>query len=164
MLGCGCQAPVPARREFTSRRAWGGAVLLTLLLGACDSSPVDSPADSINQLLQGRWLREYKQDDARVQRVLTLQPGGGFVEAATVFHADGTVTEHAHAGQWRYDGMNLKRKYSSFDGEKPSAPTLPYITHQIRFESRHEFVGTDNVRQREVRYHRLREGVAPLLR
>ena len=162
------QSPDLVRRN-PSGWARAGAVgligfLLSLWLSACNNPPIDSPADSVNQLLQGRWLRDYQQDDARVQRVLTLQPDGRFVEEATVFHADGAVTEHAHAGQWVYDGMNLKRKYSSFDGKKPSAPTLPYVTHQIRFESRHEFVGTDNLRRREVRYHRLREGVAPLLR
>ena len=139
-------------------------VLFCSLLGACNNPPVDSPADQVRLQLEGRWLRDYRQEDARVQRLLTLEANGRFYEQATVFHPDGAITEHAHEGQWVFDGTNLKRKYSSFDGKKPSAPTLPYITHQIRFESRQEFIGIDNVRQREVRYHRLREGLAPLLR
>ncbi|MCY7371723.1 MAG: hypothetical protein LH479_12910 [Polaromonas sp.] len=138
--------------------------MLSLLLAACGNAPEDSAADSVRQRLEGQWLRDYRQDDAEVRRWLTLQADGRFFERAKVFHADGAITEHAHEGQWVFDGTNLKRKYRSFDGKKPSAPTLPYITHQIRFESRHEFVGTDNLRRREVRYHRVREGLPALLR
>ena len=137
-----------------------GAALLIglLLLSACGDRPAESPADGVRDMLAGRWLREYHQEGAGVQRVLTMERDGRFFETARVFHADGAVTEHAHEGKWFFDGTNLKRRYTLFDGRQPSAPQLPYVTHQLSIASRHEFTGTDNLRRRQVRYQRVREG------
>lgn len=145
-----------------SRRHLGAAIALAglLLLTACGGPPDDSPVAEVQQLLVGNWLREYEQEGAHVRRLLVLEPDGHFSETARVVDARGAVTEHVHAGTWTYDGTNLKRHYTSFDGRQPSAPTLPYATFQLRFESNYEFVGTDNVRRREVRYQRVEEGAA----
>ena len=112
-------------------------------------------------LLVGSWLREYEQDDAHVRRLLELAPDGHFREMARVVDASGAVKQHAHAGEWTFDGTNLKRRYTSFDGRQPAAPTMPYATFSRRFESNREFVGTGNVRKREVRYRRVDEGTVP---
>jgi hypothetical protein len=145
-------------------RARGLLALASLLAGfflaACSSAPADSPLDAVQQQLVGSWLREYRQEGAQVRRLLVLGDDGLFTETARVVNAAGAVTDHAHAGQWTFDGTNLKRRYTSFDGKQPSAPTLPYVTYQLKFESRHEFVGTDNVRKREVRYSRVGQGTA----
>ena len=45
--------------------------------------------------------------------------------------------------------------------KKPSAPAFPYAAVEIRFESRNEFVGTDNVRKRQMRYQRVADGTLP---
>ncbi len=142
------------------RRLVAATALAALLLAACDNPPADSPADDVRQLLVGSWLREYDQEGARVRRLLVLGDDGRFRETARVVDAAGIVTDHAHAGDWTFDGTNLKRRYTSFDGKQPSAPTLPYVTYQLRFESKYAFVGTDNVRRREVRYLRVEEGAA----
>lgn len=127
------------------------------LLAACNQWQEDSQQDDIQQKLVGSWLREYDQDGARVRRLLVLGSDGQFTESAKVVMGD-AVTRHQHAGRWLYDGMNLKRHYTSFDGVQPSSPALPYATFQVRFESSREFVGTDNVRRREVRYQRVEDG------
>lgn len=142
------------------RRLALAITLAGFLLGACDSAPDDSPQEVVRQRLVGSWLRDYEQDGARVRRLLVLEPDGRFRETARVVEASGTVTQHAHAGEWTYDGTNLKRRYTSFDGKQPTAPTLPYATFALRFESNREFVGTDNVRKREVRYRRVAEDTA----
>ena len=143
-----------------SRRLVTVMALTVLLLAACHNPPADSAADDVRQLLVGGWLREYAQDGARVRRLLVLGDDGRFRETARVVDAAGIVTDHSHAGDWTFDGANLKRRYTSFDGKQPSAPTLPYVTYQLRFESKYAFVGTDNVRRREVRYQRVEEGAA----
>ena len=75
--------------------------------------------------------------------------------------ATGAVTEHRHEGFWLYDGSNLKRRYTRMDGEPPAAPVVPYATFAVTFPSKHEFVGTDHVRKRQVRYVRVEQGTAP---
>ena len=130
-------------------------LLACFMLAGCDSAPADLPVEAVQQRLVGSWLREYQQEGARVRRLLVLGPDGRFSESAEVVDAAGALTTHLHAGEWTYDGTNLKRRYTSFDGKQPSAPTLPYATFALRFESNREFVGTDNVRKREVRYQRV---------
>lgn len=136
-------------------------VLAGFLLVACDRPPNDSPDEAVRQRLVGSWLRDYVHDGTRVRRLLVLASDGHFRETARVVDVSGAVTQHAHAGEWTYDGTNLKRRYTSFDGKQPAAPTLPYATFELRFESSREFVGTDNVRKREVRYRRVAEGTMP---
>jgi hypothetical protein len=144
-----------------ARRRVGWASLLAgFFLAACSGPPADSPADAVQQQLVGSWLRDYTQDGAQVRRLLVLADDGRFLETARVVDASGAVTEHAHAGQWTFDGTNLKRRYTSFDGKQPAAPMLPYVTYQLKFESRYEFVGIDNVRKREVHYSRVQPGTA----
>lgn len=69
--------------------------------------------------------------------------------------------QHAHSGDWLFDGINLKRRYTLIDGRRPSAPTFPYAAFEIRFESRNVFIGTDNIRKRQVRYQRVADGTLP---
>lgn len=130
------------------------------MLSACNQGTDDSPEDDIQRRLVGTWLREYDQEGAHVRRLLVLGPDGNFTESARVVATDGMVTLHSHAGHWLFDGMNLKRHYTSFDGKKPSSPVLPFATFQVNFESNREFVGTDNVRKRKLRYLRVEDGAA----
>lgn len=147
-------------RLSAPRRSLAVAIAMAgFLLVACDRPPADSFDEAVRRRLVGSWLREYEQDGARVRRLLVLAPDGHFRETARVVDASGAVMLHAHAGEWTYDGTNLKRRYTSFDGKQPAAPTMPYATFELRFESNREFVGIDNVRKREVRYQRVGEGM-----
>ncbi|MEO7546947.1 MAG: hypothetical protein ABIT82_00865 [Ramlibacter sp.] len=133
---------------------------LALALGAagCDSAPADSPAQQTQQRLVGTWLREFQEDGVQVRRVLVLDADLHFRESVRITDAAGKVTEHHHAGEWLYDGTNLKRRYTRMDGEQPSAPLVPYATFEISFPTKAEFVGIDRVRRREVRYQRVVDG------
>lgn len=146
-----------SRRLLLSALGFPG---LAVVLAACGQEPADSADDDIQQRLIGTWLREYQQEGARVRRLLVLGPDGNFTESARVVDAAGLQTLHNHAGHWLYDGMNLKRHYTSFDGKQPSSPVLPYATFQVKFESSRAFIGTDNVRRRAVRYERVEDGAA----
>ena len=135
-------------------------MFVSFFLVACTDPPADSPVEAVQQQLVGSWLREYTQEGARVRRLLVLGEDGLFTETARMVDATGAVTDYAHAGQWTFDGTNLKRRYTSFNGKQPAAPTLPYVTYQLKFESKYEFIGTDNIRKREVRYSRVAPGTA----
>ncbi|MES2190689.1 MAG: hypothetical protein V4454_11230 [Pseudomonadota bacterium] len=158
-------SPLESTRKACTSHARRQALLLmgvatAVLMAACGQGTLDSPDEEIQQRLTGSWLREYDQEGAHVRRLLVLEADGHFTESARVVDKAGQVTVHSHAGNWLFDGMNLKRHYTSFDGKKPSSPVLPYATFQVRFESSREFVGTDNLRRREVRYQRVEDGAA----
>ena len=144
------------------RRGLVAALGLALfVLTGCDSPPGESSAEAVQQRLAGSWMREYEQEGSKIRRLLVLKADGHFQETARVVDAGGAVTQHVHEGDWLFDGTNLKRKYTLMDGIKPSAPTVPFATFEIRFESNREFVGIDNLRKREVRYQRVAEGSLP---
>jgi hypothetical protein len=140
-----------------------GMALVCLLLTACDNGPsgppagiaTDSAAESVQQELVGSWVREYQQKDVRARRLLVLEPDGSFREMVRITDGKGAITEHSHEGTWLYDGTNFKRKYTRMDGKPPSRLNLPFAAFQLKFESRNEFVGIDNVHKNEVRYRRV---------
>ncbi len=142
------------------RHLWLG-ILCAAAVGACMGPPADSPADDVRLKLPGTWLREHGEGGVKVRRILVLEPDGQFSEQVRIVDAGGAVTEQSHAGRWTFDGINLKRKYSLMDGKPPSAPTIPFATFALKLASKNEFVGTDNVRRREVRYQRVPAGTVP---
>jgi hypothetical protein len=149
------QASLPTRRYCL-------VALLAGMAGAgCDGPPHDSPVQDVQQRLVGTWLRDYAEDGVKVRRVLVLEADGHFRETSRVTGPDAAQAEFAHAGDWLFDGTNLKRRYTSIDGRQPSAPSAPFATFEIRFPSRNEFVGIDRVRKREVAYRRVPEGTQP---
>ena len=137
--------------------------LASLLLVACDNgatslsagAPADSAQQEVSEQLQGTWLREYAEGGFRVRRILVLEPDSRFSERVRITDTSGVVTEHRHEGTWLYDGTNLKRKYTSMDGRPPSRLNLPFAAFELKFESRNEFVGIDNVHKNQVRYRRV---------
>ena len=140
---------------------------VALVLASHDRQPADDPetaaqtsqpaAQEIDavQRLPGTWLREHDEQGVRSRRLLRLEPGGSFSEQVRIESASGEVSEHDHAGTWFFDGTNLKRKYSQMNGRSPSRLNLPFVTFEIRFETRNEFVGVDHIHRNTVRYRRV---------
>jgi hypothetical protein len=145
----------------TLRQCAFALITAVVLLGACGNPPDDSPQRRTEERLVGTWLREYRDEATTVRRILVLEPDGHFRELAAASAAGAGVTEYEHAGEWTFDGTNLKRRYTRMDGKLPSAPTVPFATFELRFASRDEFVGVDNVHRREVRYRRVTDGTLP---
>lgn len=113
-------------------------------------------AEQTAELLPGTWLREYEpQDGINVRRLLVLQADGAFREVSRVTDASGQATEFVNEGTWLFDGINLKRKYTSMNGKPPSRLNLPFATFAIVFETRNEFAGVDHIHGRRIRYQRV---------
>lgn len=138
-------------------------VLAGIFLAGCDNTatsastgaPTDSAEAAIQQDLQGSWLREYEEGSVRARRLLVLDANGSFREMVRITDKAGAVTGHQHEGTWLYDGTNLKRKYTSMDGKPPSRLNLPFAAFEVKFVSKNEFFGIDNVHHNEVRYRRV---------
>ena len=139
------------------RRAF--SLLLAALSSGCDS-PIDQTSE-VRERLVGTWLRGYEQEGTRIRRVLVLEADGRFIEKSRSLGPREVGIRHTHEGEWLYDGTNLKRRYRLIDGEPVSAPTIPFAAFQVRFTGSHEFVGTDNVRGRALRYLRAPAGTEP---
>ena len=137
------------------------AVLAAVWLCACTQPPDDSPDRLVEQRLVGTWLREYQEDATRVRRVLVLEQDGSFREMAAVLPGAGPAIQHSHAGEWLFDGTNLKRRYTRLDGQAPAAPIVPFATFELKFQSPDEFLGIDNVHRRQVQYRRVTDGTLP---
>ncbi len=136
-------------------------VVVFALPGAgCEPAP-DADASEIRERLVGTWLRDYQENGTHVRRVLVLGPDGRFREVSRTLGPAEAGTGHRHEGEWVYDGTNLKRRYTRIDGQPPGAPTVPFAAFQIEFTGSHDFVGTDNLRRRELRYHRVPDGTMP---
>ncbi len=142
-------------------------LLAVVGLAGCDGA---QDVDDVQQRLVGSWLRDDEEDGAHVRRVLVLQPGGRFAETSKATRAVETheatpgvavLAQHTHSGDWLFDGTNLKRRYTLIDGRQPSAPAFPYAAFELHFESRNVFIGTDNIRKRQVRYQRVADGTLP---
>ena len=123
------------------RRRFALLLVLVATLGAaaCDNAPVDSPVQETQQRLVGTWLRDFDEDGVHVRRVLVLGADGHFDEAVRITDGAGAVTEHRHAGEWLYDGTNLKRRYTRMDGGQQSAPGVG--GKRLRGEHRHQRYG-----------------------
>ena len=104
--------------------------LLLLALAAVVGCDGAQDVDDAQQRLVGRWLRDDEEDGAHVRRVLVLQAGGRFAEtskatkvtkateatgAAKAEQGDAVLAQHAHSGNWLFDGTNLKRRYTLRD-------------------------------------------------
>jgi hypothetical protein len=117
--------------------------------------------ESMEARLQGTWLREEQASQIRARRVLVLEAGGAFRESVRIIDAAGAVTERLHAGSWFFDGTNLKRKYTLMNGEPPSRLNLPFVTFEIRFETRNAFVGIDHIHGNRIAYRRVQPDTQP---
>ena len=135
--------------------------LACLLLAGCSNPQGDLLETIMLDRLPGAWLREFEEKGVAVRRVLVLETDGRFTEKVRIIDAGGAVTLQSHAGLWFYDGTNLKRKYTRMNGKPPAAPTIPFVTFELKFVSRNEFIGIDRIRRREVRYQRVQLETAP---
>jgi hypothetical protein len=143
------------RRLRPSLRLAPAVLALGALLAGCDAPPSGAGPEDVEQRLVGTWLREHDAADVRSRRILTLASDGTFREAVRVVDRTGASTEYRHEGAWFYDGTNLKRKYTLYNGAPPSRLNVPFVTFQIEFRTRNEFVGVDHIHRNRVEYRRV---------
>ena len=132
--------------------------LLFVILGAISATSCDvstpKPTTDIRERLVGTWLSELDEDGGRIRSVVTLNQEGKFREVEKIFEPNGQTKLATHTGEWFFDGTNFKRKYTSSNGQSLSNSQFAYVTYAVKSSTNSEFVGADNVRQKEVRFVR----------
>lgn len=133
-------------------------IFSAVLTASCDdSSP--KPAEDVRQRLIGRWLEELSDDGLQIRSIVTLDRDGTFIEVEKTLEASGSTKQETHAGDWSFDGINFKRKYTSLNGQPLSSARFGYATYAVKSFAKNEFVGVDNVRARETRFNRTEASV-----
>lgn len=133
-------------------------IFSAVLTASCDDSSL-KPADDVRQRLIGRWLEELSADGLQIRSIVTLDRDGTFIEVEKTLEASGLAKQETHAGEWSFDGINFKRKYTSLNGQPLSNARFGYATYAVKSFAKNEFIGVDNVRTKETRFSRTEASV-----
>ena len=136
---------------MTRRRLALVLITVSAVLAACEQPP-DADTDLREQFV-GTWLREVGEGGITARRVLVLESSGKFHETTRITDAGGAEKIVKGEGDWLFDGRNFKRRYAHVEGGR-----IQFATFEVKFSSRNEFVGVDNVRKVEVKYRRVMDG------
>jgi hypothetical protein len=136
------------------------ALLMVVLMAGCDNAE-SVRMDETRAQLVGTWLREVESGSMKSRRVLSLSQEGKFVDRIQATAAGGQSERLDYAGEWSYDGTNLKRRYLQENGRQFSGGKIRYATQPLVSVSSSELVTKDNVAGVELVYHRVLEGTQP---
>ena len=123
---------------------------MALLFAACD----DDPTQATKGRLVGTWVAETAEPTGRVRRVLALEAGGRAKDSSFVLTAGNAAPLEVREGEWFFDGVNFKRKYTRVDGMPLTNAFFIYETHELKSVSASELVGFSSVGQGEIRFRK----------
>lgn len=130
---------------------------LVLGLAACE----DPQQRDVKERLVGTWLAESPAHGGSVRRVLTLEQGGRVTETIRTSAPGGATESQSREGEWFFDGVNLKRKYTYVDGKPLTNAHFIYETHELKSVTESELVAASSVGRGDVRLKKDRSGPQP---
>ncbi|OOG42239.1 hypothetical protein [Polaromonas sp. A23] len=136
-------------------------LLVALALAAGCDNEESARTDETRAKLVGTWLREAESGGVKSRRVLSLSQDGKFADRIHATAADGQSERLDYAGEWSYDGTNLKRRYLQENGRQFSGGKIRYATQPLVSVSSSELVTRDNAGGIELVYQRAPEGTQP---
>lgn len=125
--------------------------ILALLVG-CEDSENLRVRDTTSKLV-GTWQRE-DAGNIRAQRTLVLASDGKFVEKIDIVQSDQTLRRVEFAGEWSYDGTNLKLRFFQENGRKYSGGSMRFATSPLLSVNAAEFVVDDSFAKTKATYRR----------
>jgi hypothetical protein len=135
------------------------------LLGACVLAGCDDPesvrVEETRARLVGSWLEEAESGGAKSRRVVFLGADGKFTDRIVVSSSGTAAERREFAGEWSFDGTNLKRRYMQENGRQFSGGGMRFATVPVKSVTPSELVIDDNVQGREGRYRRVGDGTQP---
>ena len=135
-------------------------LVVCALSSGCDS-PDNARIEEARTKLVGTWLREVDEGSVKARRVLVLAADGKFTDHVLTATA-GEAPEHRElAGEWSFDGTNLKRKYLRENGRQFSGGALRYATFPLLSVTQSELVVKDTIQGRDAGFRRVPEGTTP---
>lgn len=135
---------------YVSRTVVLALVLLAGVLTACD----DPKTRDVRARLAGTWFVEAEVHGGIARRVLTLGADGHVKEFVRLVAPSGASDTESREGEWFFDGVNLKRKYTYVDGKPLTNAHFIYETHEVKSVTASELVASSNVGKGELRLKR----------
>lgn len=136
------------------------SITAVLLLASCENAESLRIEETRTKLV-GTWVREDNAEGEKARRVLSLGADGKFVDRILITSSDGQSERQELAGEWSYDGINLKRRFLQENGRQFSGGGMRYATFALVSVGASEFVINDNIVGREVSYRKTVEGTQP---
>lgn len=141
-------------------RSFLATTLALVLLTGCNDPESLRIAETRTRLV-GTWYEEAGNGTVTARRVLSLRAEGKFTDHI-VRSVTGSAPERKEfAGEWSYDGTNLKRRYMQENGRQFSGGGMRFATFPLKSVTASELVVDDNVQGRESRFRRVAEGTQP---
>ncbi|BEU97200.1 hypothetical protein ACDW_29050 [Acidovorax sp. DW039] len=134
--------------------------LILLFMTGCENADSLRIEETRTKLV-GTWLREDNVEGEQARRVLSLGADGKFVDRILVTSQNGRSEHREYAGEWSFDGTNLKRRFLQENGRQYSGGGMRYATFALVSVSSSEFVVNDNLVGRMVSYRKTAEGTQP---
>lgn len=129
------------------------------LLSGCDNAE-SQRVEGIRTKLSGTWLHEVEGEGAKSRRVVVLGSDGKFIDRVAVLVPGKEAERVELAGEWSYDGINLKRRYLQENGRQFSGG-MRFATFPMISVTDSELVLDDSIAGRRVTYRRVAEGTRP---
>ena len=136
------------------------SVVALLLMTGCENAESLRIEETRTKLV-GTWLREDSSEGGKTRRVLSLGADGKFVDRILITSEDGRSERREFAGEWSFDGKNLKRRFLQENGRQYSGGGMRYATFALVSIGSSEFVVNDNIVGREASYRKTAEGTQP---
>jgi hypothetical protein len=128
---------------------------LALLAAACILAGCEEPqVREVKGRLVGTWVGESQEHGGIARRTLTLQSNGEVTETVRLVASGGASEGQSRRGEWSYDGVNLKRRYTFVDGKPLTNAHFIYETHELKSVTASELVASSNVGRGHVRLRR----------
>ena len=135
------------------------ALLIALLAFGCKDAE-STRIEEVQARLQGTWLLEFESGGQKVRRMLALGKDGKFNDRLEVTSPGQGAERLEFAGEWSYDGMNLKRRFLSENGRQFSGGKIRFATFPLTTVSVKELILEDNIQGKKLTFQRTADGAA----
>jgi hypothetical protein len=97
----------------------------------------------------------------KLRRVLVLAADGKFTDRVLVVSPGAATDAKEFAGEWSYDGTNLKRRYMQENGRQYAGGAMRYATFALKDVTQSQLIVHDSIQGRDATYRHVAGGTLP---
>lgn len=136
-------------------------IFILILSAACNESTKD-PANDNHRKFIGKWTSKSISKNPQSISITSINQDGAFIEMEK-FNKDNATQEPAmHEGEWFFDGINFKRKYTKLNNKPLSNSQFGYVTCTVKSLTKSEFLCIDNSQKDTIRFTKIESEIPSL--